>query len=68
MLRCFNFEPSFIVRWCRARDLFRPQIPVTAGRFELGSKLKYLKTQISYCCKVVNSGTQNPPNLLGLMA
>ena len=23
ILRCFNFEPSSKLRWCRARDLFR---------------------------------------------
>ena len=28
-LRYFNFEPSFKLRWCRARDLFGSQIPVT---------------------------------------
>ena len=31
----FNFEPSFKLRWCRARDLFGSQIPVTTGGFEL---------------------------------
>ena len=35
MLRYFNFEPSFKLRWCRARDLFGSQIPVTTGGFEL---------------------------------
>ena len=35
MLRYFNFEPSLKLRWCRARDLFGPQIPVTTGGFEL---------------------------------
>ena len=35
MLRYFNFEPSFKLRWCRAQDLFGPQIPVTTGGFEL---------------------------------
>ena len=35
MLRYFNFEPSFKLRWCRARDLFGAQIPVTIGGFEL---------------------------------
>ena len=44
MLRYSNFEPSFKLRWCRARDLF-------------GSKSR----------KVANSGTPDPPNLLGLM-
>ena len=34
-LRYFNFEPSFKLRWCRARDLFGSQMPVTAGGFEL---------------------------------
>ena len=35
MLRYFNFEPRFKLRWCRARDLFGSQIPVTTGGFEL---------------------------------
>ena len=35
MLRYFNFEPSLKLRWCRARDLFGSQIPVTTGEFEL---------------------------------
>ena len=34
MLRYFNFEPSFKLRWCHARDLFESQIPVTTGGFE----------------------------------
>ena len=25
-----------ILRWCRNRDLFESQIPVTTGEFELG--------------------------------
>ena len=33
--RYFNFEPSLKLRWCRARDLFGSQIPVTTGGFEL---------------------------------
>ena len=35
MLKHFDFEPSFQMRWCRARDLFGSQIPVATGRFEL---------------------------------
>ena len=35
MLRYFKFEPSFKLRWCRARDLFGLQIPVTTGGFEM---------------------------------
>ena len=35
MLRYFNFELSFKLRWCRARDLFGSQFPVTTGGFEL---------------------------------
>ena len=35
ILRYFNFEPSFKLRWCRARDLPGSQIPVTTGGFEL---------------------------------
>ena len=31
MLRYFNLEPSFKLLWCRARDLFGSQIPVTTG-------------------------------------
>ena len=34
-LRYFNFEPSFKLRWYRARDLLGSQIPVTTGGFEL---------------------------------
>ena len=29
MLKYFNSEPSFKLRWCCARDLFGSQIPVT---------------------------------------
>ena len=35
MLRYFNFEPSYKLRWCRAQDLFGSQIPATTGGFEL---------------------------------
>ena len=35
MLRYFNFEASFKLRWCRAQDLFGSQIPVTTGGFEI---------------------------------
>ena len=35
MLRYFNFEPSFKLRWCCARDLFGSQIPVTTGGFAI---------------------------------
>ena len=31
LLRHFNFEPSFKLRWCRTRDLLGLQIQVTAG-------------------------------------
>ena len=34
-LRYFNFEPSFKQRWYRAQVLFRSQISVTIGGFEL---------------------------------
>ena len=34
-LEILNFEPSFKLRGCRARDLFGLQIPVTTGGFEL---------------------------------
>ena len=34
LLRYFNFEPSFKMRLCRARDLFVSQIPVTTGGFD----------------------------------
>ena len=34
MLRYFKFEPSFKLPWCRARELFGSQIPVTTGRFD----------------------------------
>ena len=35
MLKYFNSESSFKLRWCCARDLFGSQIPVTTGGFEL---------------------------------
>ena len=35
MLRHFNFEQSFKVRWYHALELFGSQLPVTPGRFEL---------------------------------
>ena len=35
MLRYFNLEPNFKVRWYRARDLFGSQIAATTGEFEL---------------------------------
>ena len=35
MMRYFNFEPSFKLRWCHAQDLFGSQIAVTTGGFEL---------------------------------
>ena len=35
MLRYFIFESSIKLRWCRARDLFGSQIPVTTVGFEL---------------------------------
>ena len=41
-LRYFNFEPSFKLRWCRARDLFGSQIPVTTRGFELQISCKSL--------------------------
>ena len=31
----FNFQPSFKLQWCCARDLFGSQIPVTTEGFEL---------------------------------
>ena len=35
ILRYFNLEPSFKVRWCSAQDLLGSQIPMTTGGFEL---------------------------------
>ena len=35
MLRYFKFGSSFKLRWCQSRDLFRSQIPVTTGGFQL---------------------------------
>ena len=35
LLRYFNFEPGFKLRFCRTRDLLGSQIPVTTGGFEL---------------------------------
>ena len=43
-LRYFNFEPSLKLRWCRARDLFGSQIPVTTGGFELRANLLHTKS------------------------
>ena len=34
-LRYYNFEPCFKLRWCRARNLFESQVPVTTGGFKL---------------------------------
>ena len=34
-LRYINVEPIFKLRWCRARDLFGSQTPLTTGGFEL---------------------------------
>ena len=31
MLRYFNFEPSFKLRWCHAQNLFGSEIPATTG-------------------------------------
>ena len=33
--RNFNFKPSLKLRWCRARDFDKSQIPVTTGGFQL---------------------------------
>ena len=41
MLIYFNFEPSFKLRWCRARELFGSQIPVTTAGFEL--RISYIR-------------------------
>ena len=35
MLRYFNFEPSFKLQCCRAREVFGSQILVTTGGSEL---------------------------------
>ena len=35
VLRYFNFQPSFKLRWCGAQDLFGSQIPVATGGFKL---------------------------------
>ena len=35
MLRYFNFEPGFKLRWCRDQQLFGSKFPVTTGGFEL---------------------------------
>ena len=49
MLRYFNFEPSFKLRWCRARDLFGSQIPVTTGGFEL--QISSIQRSHYFVCK-----------------
>ena len=54
MLRYFNFEPSFKLRWCRDRDLFGSQIPVTTRFFEL--QISYIRS--SYL-------TTRPKGLIG---
>ena len=33
VLRYFNFEPSFKLRWCCARDIFGSQIPVADSSY-----------------------------------
>ena len=43
MLRYFNFDPSFKLRWCLARDLFGTQIPVTTGE---SAKLRGLRSNV----------------------
>ena len=49
MLRYFNFEPSFKLRWCRARELFGLQFPVTTGGFELRiSCIRVLRIRLAY--------------------
>ena len=35
MLRYFNLKPSLKLLWCRSRELFGSQLPVTTGGFEL---------------------------------
>ena len=40
MLRYFNFDPSFKLRWCLARDLFGTQILVTTGESAKSRELR----------------------------
>ena len=54
LLRNFNFEPSFKLRWCRARDLFRSQILMTTG----GLKLQISCIRSSYLTHRKNKNEQ----------
>ena len=57
MLRYFNFEPSFELRWRRARDLFGSQIRYNSS-LKLDSKLKYLN--INHLLEVEVSQHKSP--------
>ena len=62
MLRYFNFEPSFKLRWCRARDLFGSQIPVTTGGFEL--QISCIQSRNGLRMQEIQSS--NPPVVTGI--
>ena len=59
LLRYFNFEPSFKLQWCRARDLFRSQIAVTTGGFELRISGIHSRCMQEIC-------SSNPPVITGI--
>ena len=54
LLRYFNFEPSFKLRWCRVRDLFGLQIPVTTGGFE--ARISSIQSSYLTQCAIWPSG------------
>ena len=70
MLRYFNFEPSFKLRWYRARDSFGSQIPVVTLGFEL--RISCIRSSylwlVNISWVVVSSITQSiKPSLLILL-
>ena len=59
ILRYFNFEPSFKLRWCRARDLLGSQIPVATlsllDNLPLFTKLLYFLKKKSNLASLIFS-------------
>ena len=49
MLRYFNLEPSFKMRWCRAQDLFGSPFSVTLKEFELAYEVVTQPTRQFWC-------------------
>ena len=60
----FNFEPSFKLRWCRARDVFGSQVPVTTGGFEL--RISCIQSQVPTTLYARDSQFKNPPVVTGI--